>query len=248
MVLNCSLPQTLITEIQKNTSIITYGYITLRGVFFFIYKSAGAIPYLLVIIWKYEELIKCATEVSSSVVVSSICHSSRGDAVLDRIRALNAGLNVACDGLCVEFVDNDSSFHLQDGTVNDGYLLLDGVHFSRAATNKLINNPKLQLRHGETSAHHHVNRHWRLAPQQAKDSRVLPDSDDGDLQHAIWQRVHQKGNERKHPGQQAHVFRQQVTHNVTGSQLAEPWTRRVMPAQFPLLPRLMDMQLSCNPP
>ena len=95
------------------------------------------------ILSKYEELIKCATEVSSSVVVSSVCPRSRGDAVIERIRAFNAGLKVACDELGAEFVDNDPSFHLQDGTINDGYLLLDGIHLSHAVTNKLINNLKL---------------------------------------------------------------------------------------------------------
>ena len=36
---------------------------------------------------------------SLSVAVSSICPRSRGDAVLERIRALNTGLKVACDDL-----------------------------------------------------------------------------------------------------------------------------------------------------
>ena len=184
------------------------------------------------ILSKYEELIKCATEVSSSVVVSSVCPRSRGDAVLERIRALNAGLKVACDELGAEIVDNDPSFHLQDGNINDGYLLSDGVHLSRAATNKLINNLKLQLRHGETSAHH-LNRRRRLAPQQAKDSMMPPDNVDGDLQHAFWQRARQNGTMRKHPGQQTHVFRPRVPHNVTGAAAGRPANAPSHASPFP---------------
>ena len=184
------------------------------------------------ILSKYEELIKCATEASSSVVVSIVCPRSRGDTVLERIRALNAGLKVACDDLGAEFVDNDPSFHLQDGTINDGYLLSDGVHLSRAATNKLVSNLKLQLRHGETSAHH-VNRQRRLAPQQAKDSTVLPNGDDGDMQHAFWQRARQKGSKWKHPGQQARVLRPRVTHNVTGVPASRPANAHRHASPFP---------------
>ena len=59
------------------------------------------------ILSKCEALIKCATEVSLSIAVSSICPHSRGDAVLERIRALNADLKVACNDLGVEFIDHD---------------------------------------------------------------------------------------------------------------------------------------------
>ena len=69
---------------------------------------------------KYEELIKCATEVSSFVIVSNLCPRSSGHTLRERIHVLNAGLKMACDDLGAEFVDNDPSFHLQDGTLNDG--------------------------------------------------------------------------------------------------------------------------------
>ena len=59
------------------------------------------------ILSKCEALIKCATEVSLSIAVSSICPHSREDAVLERIRALNADLKVACNDLGVEFIDHD---------------------------------------------------------------------------------------------------------------------------------------------
>ena len=73
--------------------------------------------------------------------------------LLAEYKDLNAGLSVLCDELGATFINNDPSFHLQDGSVNDGYLLPDGVHLTKPATNKLVTNLKLQLRHGEPSAH-----------------------------------------------------------------------------------------------
>ena len=72
--------------------------------------------------------------------MSSICPHRRAPEVLDRIGALNAGLSVLCDELGATFINNDPSFHLQDGSVNDGYLLPDGVHLTKPATNKLVTN------------------------------------------------------------------------------------------------------------
>ena len=142
------------------------------------------------ILSKYEELIKCAKEVSSSVAVSSVCARNRGDAVAQKISSLNAGLKVTCDDIGAEFIDNDPSFYLQDGTINDRYLLPDSVHLSRAATNKLVSNLKLQLRHGETSAHHSNRCRWKGNGTPASS----PGGDDCDLQHTFWQRARQKVN------------------------------------------------------
>ena len=101
------------------------------------------------ILTEYESLIKSAQEISVSVTVSSICPRNKTGAVKERIEALNAGLKVLCDDLNADYVDNDPTFHLQDGSINDGYLLPDGTHLTKAATNKLVANLKL---HDETSA------------------------------------------------------------------------------------------------
>ena len=105
------------------------------------------------ILQEYENIIKAAKEVSVSVAISSVCPRNRGDEVTQRITTLNAGLKVRCEELGVDFIDNDPSFHLQDGSRNDGFLLADGIHLTRVATNKLVSNLQLVLRHGETSAH-----------------------------------------------------------------------------------------------
>ena len=86
-------------------------------------------------------------------MVSSVCPRQRPLEVTERIGAVNTGLSVLCDEMCVSPINNDRSFYLQDGTVNDGYLLPDGVHLTKPAINKLVANLKLQLRHGEPSSH-----------------------------------------------------------------------------------------------
>ena len=116
------------------------------------------------ILSEFKSLMKAAQETSVSVAVSSVCPRIKPGAVMERISALNAGLKVLCDDLEVEFIDNDPTFHLQDGSINDRYMLPDGVHLTKAATNKLVTNLKLQLRHGETSAHAD---HRRRQPTQA---------------------------------------------------------------------------------
>ena len=107
---------------------------------------------------EYSDLILFTQEIVSSVCVSSVCLRARSPQVKVRIDGLNAALSVLCGDHAVEFVNNDPSFYLQDGNVNDGYLLPDGVHLSRAATNKLVTNLKLPLRHGEATTH--VDHHW----------------------------------------------------------------------------------------
>ena len=44
---------------------------------------------------------------------------------------LNAGLKVRCEELGIDFIDNDPSFHLQDSSLNDGFLLANGIHLTR---------------------------------------------------------------------------------------------------------------------
>ena len=73
------------------------------------------------ILSEFESLIKSAQETSVSVAVSSVCPRNKPCAVMERISALNASLKVLCDDLEVEFIDNDPMFHLQDGSINDGW-------------------------------------------------------------------------------------------------------------------------------
>ena len=75
---------------------------------------------------RYKDLILSTKEVAATVTVSSICPQKRSPEVTKHISALNAGLRVLCDDMGTTLVNNNPSFHLQDGTLNDGYLLHDG--------------------------------------------------------------------------------------------------------------------------
>ena len=102
------------------------------------------------ILARYQDLISNTKSRAFEVSVSSICPRRKSDDVTQRIKDVNAGLRVICEELGANFIDNDPAFYLQDGTINDGYLLPDGVHLTRAATNKLVSNLQLHLRQGET--------------------------------------------------------------------------------------------------
>ena len=96
------------------------------------------------IVAEYKDLIESAKTIAKSVTVSSVCPRRKSTEVTERIDALNAGLQGLCSDLQVDFIDNNPAFHLQDGSFNEGYLLPDNVHLTRAATNKLVSNLKLE--------------------------------------------------------------------------------------------------------
>ena len=128
------------------------------------------------IVGEYRDLIESAKTIALSVTVSSVCPRRKSQEVTERIDALNAGLQVLCSDLQVDFVDNNPAFHLQDGSFNEGFLLPDNVHLTRAATNKLVSNLKLELRQGHTTAHtdHRRRGHTPRHPQWYSQWRVRP--------------------------------------------------------------------------
>ena len=160
--------------------------------------------YIPDILTDFEALIKSAQETSISVAVSSVCPRIEPGTVMERINALNAGLKVLCDDLKVEFIDNGPTFHLQDGSVNDGYMLPDGVHLTKAATNKLVLNLKLQLRHGKTSAHaDHRRRQSTPNEQNAVSEPQEPPNHDTQPspEHPFWKTAFSKATSH-HPKRQ----------------------------------------------
>ena len=115
-----------------------------------------------------------------------------------RIESLNAGLKGIASDLGVDFLNNDPIFHLQDGTLNDGYLLADGVHLTHPATNRLVANMQLSLRQGETCAY---SDHRRKKPTQDSPAHTSV-SDGGDnYSHPFWQKAKQKAQRGQPRGQ-----------------------------------------------
>ena len=99
------------------------------------------------IVKSYRELIDAAQEKCQRVTVSSICPRLSSDEVQDKIDSVNAGLVASCsEKEGVDFVDVTSSFRLADGSINDGYILPDGVHITRSAMNKMAAKLDLQIK------------------------------------------------------------------------------------------------------
>ena len=88
----------------------------------------------------YAALITAAKEKSEAITVSSICLRLTSPKTQESIEALNAGLQERAANNGCKFVDNRATFILHDGTINDGYLLSDGVHLNRQGTNRLAKN------------------------------------------------------------------------------------------------------------
>ena len=104
-------------------------------------KSADAI------LKSYSELIDVAKEKCQTVKVSSICPRLNSKDVQDRIDAVNAGLVTACNERTdVKFMNLSPLFHLADGTINDGYILKDGIHITRNAMNKIATKLELHIK------------------------------------------------------------------------------------------------------
>ena len=165
------------------------------------------------IVGEYKDLIESAKTIALSVTVSIVCPRRKSQEVTERIDALNAGLQVLCSDLQVDFVDNNPAFHLQDGSFNDGFLLPDNVHLTRAATNKLVSNLKLELRQGHTTAHtdHRRRGHTPDTPSDFPSDESDPSDDDLsaiDAAHPFWQKVVYKSRPRqskqsgRNPGKQ----------------------------------------------
>ena len=98
------------------------------------------------ILTEFRALIDAAIPKARNVTVSSICPRLKPVGVSEKIKAVNADLQTLCAAKGVNFVDNEPSFSLCDGTINDGYLMRDGVHLTRAAVNKVACNLKLHAK------------------------------------------------------------------------------------------------------
>ena len=108
------------------------------------------------IVTEYKDMITLAKEKTSNVTVASIlpriCPANTNQ-IMDKIDAINANLQQTCEQLSVTFVDNNDSFRLRDGTINDGYFLKERysdkqVHLNDKGTEKLCQNLNIKAKKG----------------------------------------------------------------------------------------------------
>ena len=97
----------------------------------------------------YKEMVLSLTDKvpsPSKVIISSIPPRKDDTGRQSRVSALNAALITVANDTGATYVDNDQTFKLADGQINDGYLQNDGLHLSKNGTNSLFRNLKLTVK------------------------------------------------------------------------------------------------------
>ena len=93
-----------------------------------------------------RSIAECSKSFAEKVTVSSICPTVK-DEHDERTDAMNAGLLSICSEINVRFMNNDNTFYLSNGNVNEGYMSNDGKTLNVYGTNRLCKNLKLPLKH-----------------------------------------------------------------------------------------------------
>ena len=99
----------------------------------------------------YLKLVSTAQKKAENVIIS--CIPPRLDSELNRqkVESLNAGLVSLCTETGSTFVEQNDSFLLKHGEVNDGYLLSDGLHLSKQGLQRLVKNLNIPLKDKNSS-------------------------------------------------------------------------------------------------
>jgi lysophospholipase L1-like esterase/uncharacterized coiled-coil protein SlyX len=151
---------------------------------------------------QYRSLVRTSKQKARNVTVSSICPRICSDEVKSRIDAVNAGIQILSAEENVNFVDNTPSFYLKDDSVNDAYLLKDGIHLTYRGTNKLAQNLRLNFKHGQKNVcdvSSHKRSQGRLQqnhPENVDESESIngtcTNTDHLDLQDTFWAKARSK--------------------------------------------------------
>ena len=100
-----------------------------------------------------------------------------------------------CKEKAATFADNTPSFTLSDGSVNDGYLLPDGVHLTRTAVDRVVKNLRLPVK-GPTrgvTASQQKPRQSQTARAERRPPRAQEVEDEG------WQKVRRRSHRTSTP-------------------------------------------------
>jgi hypothetical protein len=74
------------------------------------------------------------------VCVSSVLPRLKDQKTQSRIEEMNSAIEDICNSTNTTFIENDPSFRLGDGEVNEGFLQEDGTSLNKAGCNKLLKN------------------------------------------------------------------------------------------------------------
>ena len=121
----------------------------------------------------YRQIVTAAKEKVqdvSKVKVVSIPPRTDDRSNQEKVASLNASLCALAEETGAKFINNDPVFLLQDGSPNDGYLHLDGVHLNVNGTNRLAKNmgvlPKEQYKRNVCKDANTQNRNRTDWPQK----------------------------------------------------------------------------------
>ncbi|CAH1788314.1 unnamed protein product, partial [Owenia fusiformis] len=157
------------------------------------------------IVNEYKLMVTGAKTICDEVHVSSIIPRTDKKSAQDVLAAVNAELDSLCDAdEKLNFINNDKTFRLQDGSINDGYLDNRGLHLTYAGSNKLAQNMQLDRKFEDIT---------RPRPNLRKQTQ--PNSDG-------WQTVNHNRN-KNHPNNGTNSLpnnRSNITPNRSGNATA----------------------------
>ena len=88
-----------------------------------------------------------AAKISNNVVFSSVLPRHDSNTTLQKILDVNPEIEQMCNQTeKVRFINNDGSFRLSDGSLNDGFFIHDQTHLTYKGTERLIKNLSLSAR------------------------------------------------------------------------------------------------------
>ena len=100
----------------------------------------------------FDALLTDAQARAKRVVVASVTPRDEDEEICTLIFAFNERLAQLCEKKNIKFVDMDrAGFRLPDGELNRGYVLQDGVHFSQAGLEKVVQGIGIPLAPGHRS-------------------------------------------------------------------------------------------------
>jgi len=142
----------------------------------------------------YRNLMKKVKKKTKSLTVSSICPRLLPTDIKSKIDTVNAGLQCLCIDENVSFMNNDPSFYLADGTVNDAYLLKDGVHLTYNAVNKLAKNLNLTMVNPDQGISHkkQLRKPHKVNTKVTQDAREQTDDDTSSYSASFWEKSRNK--------------------------------------------------------
>ena len=158
----------------------------------------------------YRNVISVAKTLAEEVVVTEIPPRQNPPEAQGNIALLNAALVDLSEQMCVKYTTNNELFVLNNGDINDGYLV-DGTHLTLKGANRLAHTMGLKSRlpdksvcslHPQQTApstkpHNRRHQQWQQNEQNVTHKHMQEDQTDGDVSAEFWRTARQKAARRQ---------------------------------------------------